>query len=175
MYIRPVSHRPVTVFSSFILSTQQLNKLPQQVSRALIAEPFASASSRFPNTTNQKPACSSRTTLSAPLQTLPTGIFTNTTTTTVTMSLAPALAARGVESFPGTCKIDISAKIEGCSGGVEIITGGKPYEVEREPDCVFITPTPEQGYDKVSRREAPTSLSTRPFRFIIRPHQHAVP
>ncbi|RBQ88841.1 hypothetical protein VDGD_05963 [Verticillium dahliae] len=57
------------------------------------------------------------------------------------MSLAPILAARGVESFPGTCKIDISAKIEGCGAGVEIIIGGGNYHVEPKPDYIYITPT----------------------------------
>ncbi|KAF3356039.1 hypothetical protein VdG1_06777 [Verticillium dahliae VDG1] len=62
------------------------------------------------------------------------------------MSLAPILAARGVESFPGTCKIDISAKIEGCGAGVEIIIGGGNYHVEPKPDYIYITPTkPGEG------------------------------
>ncbi|ROT39573.1 hypothetical protein SODALDRAFT_331690 [Sodiomyces alkalinus F11] len=57
------------------------------------------------------------------------------------MSLAPVLAARGIATFPGTCKIDISAKLEGCVGGVEIIIGRSAYDIVETPDYITITPT----------------------------------
>lgn len=72
------------------------------------------------------------------------------------MSVAPVLASRGIESFPGTCKIDISAKIQGCTNGVEIIVGDNSYDVTKKPEYIIITPTKgsdgDYGHHDVSLR-----------------------
>ncbi|KAL2756612.1 hypothetical protein ACRALDRAFT_1062338 [Sodiomyces alcalophilus JCM 7366] len=57
------------------------------------------------------------------------------------MSLAPVLASRGIAAFPGTCKIDISAKMQDCADGVEIIIGHNGYQVEEQTEYISIVPT----------------------------------